>query len=407
MAKLEFHMPDIGEGLAEVEIVEWFVSVGEEVEENQKIADVETDKAIVSMPAPATGRIIDLAAAEGERIQVGSLLLVMEVAGEALGVAGPQVAATDAAGPPLAAATPSTADVARGARQTAAASPAARRLARELRIDIDQVEAAGPRGRITPEDVRRHAELLARRTEAPAGPSEAEVEVEEVPFRGIRRRIAEILQSSYRKIPHVAGFHEFVVAELVEEYQRLTPEADAQGLRLTYLAFILRATALSLTEHPYLNCSLDEERQLILLKKTYNLGVAIAGPKGLLVPVLRNADKLSLFEIARELERLGKAVEDRTITPGEMRGGTFTISNVGAAGGHYGTSLIREPEVAILGLGRIQNRAVVVDGEVVARSVLPVSLTFDHRVVDGDQALAFVRTLRHHLEDNPAALSEP
>ena len=198
--------------------------------------------------------------------------------------------------------------------------------------------------------------------------------------------------------------HEFDAAALAAAYDRLRPQAAAQGVRLTYLSFVVQATAAALVEHPLLNASDDEDEPAILVKKARNIGIATATPDGLLVPVIRNAGELDLFAIARETERLTAAGRARTLEPGDLQQGTFTISNVGAAGGWFGTSIIRYPEAAILGLGRIAPRAVIRDGEIVARPVLPLSLTFDHRVIDGDAALAFIQSLRQLLEEPDSAL---
>lgn len=403
MAKFEFNMPDVGEGLAEVEIERWKIAVGDWVEENQEIAEIETDKSIVSMPAPATGQIVHLAAAAGERVKVGALLLVMEVADhDAAGEVAPEVATPEALSPPAVGGPVPDGSV--------IATPSARRRARELGVDLAAVLGSGPRGRILPEDVQGYSESLsggaAAGTETAAAEDTSDGSVEEVPLRGIRRRVAETLTKSYQEIPHVAGFHEFVVGRLVAEREHLKPEAESRGVKLTYLAFAVRAVALALRQHPWLNASLDEERGMVLLKKTCNIGIAVASPDGLVVPVLTRADGRDLFEICAEIQRLGRGAEEHKLTPQDMRGGTFTVSNVGAAGGNYGTSLIRPPEVAILGLGRVHDRAVVEDGAVVARPVLPVSLTFDHRVVDGEQALAFVGQLREYLEQDPGSLSK-
>ena len=423
MARFEFNMPDVGEGLAEVEVAEWKVSVGDRVEENREIADIETDKSLVSMPAPATGRITHLAAQAGDRVKVGALLLVMEVSDEATAESKSEPATVASAeGPGAAVGAKATT-----AGRLVAATPSARRLACELGVDLTKVHGSGPRGRIVPDDVEAHAGATAA-PEAPAAVDSAPhravagvarpeaanlvqsgtaagAEVEEVPLRGIRHRVAENLTKSYREIPHVAGFHEFVVPRLVAERERLRPQAEARGLNLTYLALVVRAVALGLREHPWLNAELDDERGVVLLKKTYHIGIAMATPEGLVVPVVKSADQHDVWGIAAELARLGAAASERRMLPEGMRGGTFTVSNVGPAGGNYGMSLICPPEVAILGLGRIHDRAVVEEGRVVARPVLPVSLTFDHRVVDGEQALAFVATLRQYLEHDPGVLT--
>jgi pyruvate dehydrogenase E2 component (dihydrolipoamide acetyltransferase) len=395
MARLEFRMPDIGEGLAEVEIVQWLVGVGDAVAENQPIADVETDKSIVTMPAPATGAIAEFLAQPGERVKVGSVLLVLEV--------------PDAAGAMTAnRSEPDNGDSAvmrapasEPARRTAPvqAAPAVRKLASELGVDLDNVRGTGPAGRVLAADVEMHA----MRARAPEPASEPDV-VERVPVRGLRRRIAEAMTQSARAIPHVCGFHELDAEVLVAAHRRLKPAAAANGVRLTYLAFFVKATAATLVEHPLLNATYDEEEPAIVLKKERNIGIATATPDGLLVPVIRNADRLELFAVAREAERLAVGARARALEPSDLQHGTFTISNVGGANGWFGTSIIRYPEAAILGIGRIEPRPVARDGAVVVRPIVPLSLTFDHRVIDGDAALAFVLTLRRYIERSDSPL---
>jgi pyruvate dehydrogenase E2 component (dihydrolipoamide acetyltransferase) len=224
----------------------------------------------------------------------------------------------------------------------------------------------------------------------------------------VRRRIAEAMEHSARTIPHVCGFHEFDAEGLVRLRAALKARAGESDLRLTYLPFIVRAVALALKGHPYLNASLDDEAQVIRLKKVYNIGIATAAADGLTVPVIRHADRLGLLQIAREADRLVSAARDRTLTPAEVQEGTFTITNVGASRGWLNTSLIRHPEVAILGAGRIEDRAVDRDGQLAVRPILPLALTFDHRVIDGEQALAFMLALRSLLESPEGLLlAEP
>jgi pyruvate dehydrogenase E2 component (dihydrolipoamide acetyltransferase) len=277
-----------------------------------------------------------------------------------------------------------------------AAAPAARRLAVESQIDLRQVTGTGPRRRITVEDVERaRAERDAR-----AEPGHAQDdEIEVVPFRGVRRRIAEAMEHSYRTIPHVSGFHEFDADALVRVHAEWRARSERDGVRLTFLPFIVKAAVRALKAQPYLNASLDETQGAILLRKAYHIGIATSAPDGLVVPVVHHADRLGLVEIAREIDRLTTAVRNRALTPADLRGGTFTITNVGAQRGWLNTSLIRHPEVGILGVGRIEERAVVRGGAVVPRPVMPLALTFDHRVVDGEQGLGFMTALREQLEE--------
>lgn len=393
MAVVEFRLPDIGEGLAEVELIRWYVGVGDRVEENQAIADVESDKAVVSMPAPASGVVTRLCVSEGERIKVGSLMMVVD------GHTTAQSAVTDGndrATPTEAPSSPVGAAIGKAAAGSVAAEPAARRLASERNLDLAHLAGTGPRGRITVSDVERAT--AAGTTVTTPAPVSGEDAVEEVPFRGIRRRIAEAMELAYRSIPHVSGFHELDADALVKLLAECRPRAERAGVRLTFLPFIVKATIEGLKAQPYLNASLDEAGGRILLKKSYHIGIATSAPDGLVVPVIKHADRLGLLELAREISRLSEAARNRSLAPADLQHGTFTITNVGAQRGWLNTSLIRHPEVAILGVGRIDARAVVRDGQVVARDVMPLALTFDHRVVDGEQGLGFMLTLREHLE---------
>ena len=401
MARLEFRMPDVGEGLAEAEVLKWLVKVGERVAENDPVAEVETDKAVVTMPAPATGTMAELTVSEGERVKVGSLLFVMDLDGAATsttaGAPEKEVeAVVSRAGP----APRGTGQAGEGASARVLAAPVVRKLAEAKGIDLESVPGSGPRGRITREDVE---DFVQKRDEplsasAAAAPEEPGKQVERIPLRGLRRRIAEAMTLSARTIPHVCGFHEIDAAPLTNLRARFRPRAEAVSVRLTYLPFIVRATVLALEQHPYLNASIDEKELVISLKKRFNVGIAIATEEGLVVPVLHGADRLGILELARRIEALGLAARERRLQPADMRGGTFTITNVGQAGGWFGTSIIRHPEAAILGVGRISKRPVVRDGQIVVGSVLPISLTFDHRILDGDGALAFVQSLRDQLE---------
>jgi pyruvate dehydrogenase E2 component (dihydrolipoamide acetyltransferase) len=402
MSRLEFRLPDIGEGLADAEIVRWLVSPGDSVQENQAMVEVETDKAVVTMPAPATGTVTEFLAQPGQRVKVGAVLVALEVRN------GPSATAAPAAMPH--GATENRPAAVSAPRPLAVqAAPAVRKLAADAGVALSDVKGTGPGGRITVEDVQAYARTQVSDTGlTPFGalgsdtgltpPPSLSATGERVPVRGLRRRIAEAMTQSVRAIPHVCGFHEIDAAALVKAYERLRAESASRGVRVTYLAFIVKAAAAALGEHPFLNASYDEEGPSILLKKDRNIGIATATPDGLVVPVILHADQLSVVEIAREAERLAAAARARTLQPADLRDGTFTVTNVGAAGGWFGTSIIRYPEAAILGAGRIEPRAVVRDGAIVVRPILPLSLTFDHRVIDGDAALAFMQTLRVLLE---------
>lgn len=296
------------------------------------------------------------------------------------------------------------------------ASPVARKLAQELGIALEAVSGTGPKGRINVEDVQRHAEMLQAAKTTPTKPDlpglpnlaglPTAVGDERIPVRGLRRRIAEVLAETARTVPQVVGFHEFDAEALVKERAYLQRHAEAVGVRLTYLPFIIKACVEALKLHPYLNaCYMDGDDPAILLKRSYNIGIATATDDGLVVPVLHGADQIDLFELARRADELVAAARERRTTPKDMQHGTFTITNVGQMGGWFGTSILRSPEAAILGMGRIEDKAVVRNGQIVARPILPLSLTFDHRVIDGQEALAFIQTLRRYLEEDPRSLA--
>ena len=417
MARVEFTMPDVGEGLADVEIIKWYVSVGDQIKENETIADVETDKAVVTMPAPATGTVVEFGGAEGDRVKVGGIYVIMETDDPQLDKP-PDSMESDAES------LPSTETGSResqpkrtpdGTKVRVMASPFVRKLAKEMGVLVADVVGTGPNGRVTESDLRDYVALAAPSVQdskndpnlpKPEAAQPQNILAENVPVKGLRRRIAEGLTKTYQSIPHVSGFHEFDAQALMNARSDMLSQADDRGIKLTFLAYIIKACVLALRKHPYLNASYVEgDPPNILLMKECNIGVATATPSGLVVPVLHGADKLDLFGIADATDQLITDARDRKSTPQVMKNGTFTISNVGPAGGWFGTSIIRGSEAAILGVGQIQDKAVVRDGEIVVRPVLPISLTFDHRVVDGDEALAFVMTLRDHLEREPVQLA--
>ena len=382
MARVEFHMPDVGEGLAEAEVLKWLVKVGERVVENDPVAEVETDKAVVTMPAPATGSVVELTVGEGERVKVGSILFVMDAEEvESLMTPAVQETGVESAVSTSDSVLNCTGQASEGASTRVLASPVVRKLAEAKGIALELVAGSGPGGRITREDIE-NLSLTAEESltiSAATVSEEPKEEVERIPLRGLRRRIAEAMMLSSRTIPHVCGFHEIDATPLTKLRDRLRPRAEAASVKLTYLPFIVRATVLALEQHPYLNASVDEKELVISLHKRFNVGIAMATKEGLVVPVLHGADRLRILELARLIEALGVAARSRQLQPSDMRGGTFTITNVGQAGGWFGTSIIRYPEAAILGAGRINEQPIVRNGKVVIGSVLPLSLTFDHR----------------------------
>jgi len=381
----EFLLPDLGEGITEAEIRKWLVREGDIVTEHQPVVEVETDKAVVEVPTPKKGRVRSLARAEGEVVRVGDVLLTIseEVAEEAdrprsVSVVGELPEAEES--PP---------------RQVAA-TPAVRALAREKGVALEGIRGTGPRGSITRED------LLAV-LEKKGGEADEFGPVERVPFRGLRRTIARNLLKSHQMTVCVTGMEEVDVTELWSLRVKEKPGLDRQGIHLTYFPFIIKAVQHALKEHPILNASVDEEGESIVQKKYCNIGFAVDTPEGLIVPVLREVEKKSILDLAGELAALSERARQRTITLAEMKGSSFTITNFGQFGGGFATPIINYPDVAILGCGRIADRPWVVGGEIAIRKILPLSLTFDHRVTDGGEATRFLSRVGRYLED-PALL---
>ncbi|RAQ97475.1 dihydrolipoamide acetyltransferase family protein [Thermogemmatispora tikiterensis] len=442
---VEFRLPDLGEGMEEAEIRRWLVRVGERVTAYQAIAEVETDKAVTEITSPVTGRVAEIRVGEGARARKGEVLVVFEE--EAATPAGeraqssPVTAATTATaatteatlasggstaqtGAGVATAVAPATGAASGGRRRVLAAPAVRKLAFELGVDLEQVPPSTPEGRVTLADVRAFAERQRTATAGPrpetAQPSGTVApapangaqpqpgaapapEEERQALTGLRRRIAERMERSWRSIPHATAFDEADGGALVALREALLPVAERRGLRLTYLPLLVKLLIPVLKEFPIFNASLDEERREIVYKRVYHIGIATASPEGLLVPVLRHADRLSLAQVASELERLVEGGRRRTLGLHELTGSTFTLNNVGSFGGSSGTPIINYPEAAILAVGRLQEKAVVRNGSLVARPVLPLALSFDHRLIDGAQAGAFLARFKE-LVENPQQL---
>ncbi len=414
----EFKFPDIGEGLTEGEIVRWLVKEGDEVKEGQPLVEVETDKALAEIPSPRTGVILKILAKEKEIVKVGQVIVVFGEKGEALaapppkpksvGVVGELEEAPEEAPSVVAKAEPvKTALVS----EHAMATPAVRALAKELGVDINKVQGTGPEGRVLEKDIRQFAESK----EKPAEPEKkiAKVKkydlygyVDRIPLRGVRRSIAKAMVKSKYTAPHVTAMDEADVTMLWKIREKEKKAAEKKGIKLTILPFIVKAVIAGLSEHPYLNASLDDENEEIVLKKYFNIGFATDTPEGLMVPVVKNAKDKSILQLAEELTKLAAKARDRTIDLADLKGGTFTISNYGALGGIYATPIINYPEVAILGVGKIKDTPVVRNGKLVVRKILSLSLSFDHRVVDGGEGARFLNTVIARLEDPDLILLE-
>jgi pyruvate dehydrogenase E2 component (dihydrolipoamide acetyltransferase) len=399
VATLEFRLPDVGEGIATAEIVAWQVAEGDHVREHQDLVEIQTDKAVAVIPCPATGVVARLCAAEGDTLDVGTVLAVIELEGAVPSNGAPRQR-SDGAAPPRA--------------PLPLAAPTTRRLARELGVGLQDVAGSGPHGRILREDVERAA--AGARTPAPAterpAPRAAPVPVpgEVVALRGVRRTIAHTLTRAWQEVPRVIDYREVDATALLRTRASLKQRAldrgdEALAKALTPMPLIVRAAVLAARDNPYVNSSIDLEREQITLHRHYHVGIATAGPDGLIVPVLRDADRRSLADIATEIVALARAVRERRLTPGQLAGPTFTVNNFGSLGTWLGTPIVRPPEVVNVGVGAIRERVVAVDGAPVVRPTLVLSVAGDHRVLDGDTLAAFVNQVAALLED-PVLLFE-
>lgn len=414
----EFHLPDIGEGVVEGEIVAWKVKVGDKVKLDQPIVEIMTDKATVEIPSPRAGTITKINYADGQICPVGQILLVIEEEGSSKPavpehspppqsqIAGNLPAAPVPAAPTARPAAIEVVDASAG-RARALATPSTRRLARQLGVDLGRVPATGKRGRVTSDDVRGFASRGAApaATAGAARPAFAPVAIatigpeERVPLRGLRKRIADNMTRSTQTASHFTYVEEIDMTELVALRDRARGRAGERGVKLTYLPFIIKAVVSGLKKWPQLNASLDESTQEVVRKKYYHIGIAAQGPQGLAVSVVRDADRRSIFDLAREIDRLGDAVRNGTATRDELTGSTFTISSLGKLGGVMATPIINFPEVGILGVHKIEERPAVRGGQIVARWLMNLSISLDHRLVDGWDGAMFLQDVKALLED--------
>ena len=448
----EIRLPEVGENIESGEIAKVLVAPGDPVEEEQTLIELETDKAVVEVPAAVSGVIKEVLVKEGETVKVGQLLAIVDTeavpaakkpeekeTGEAAAevphepeIPGPAVAEapgaeevappsepapveTEAPAPaaPAAPAGPAPVSEETGPRRLIPASPAVRRLARELGVDISQVPGTGPGGRISAEDVKKLAKRLITGAAAPAGgrgipfeplPDFSKFgEIERQPMSTIRRKTAEHLSYAWATVPHVTQFDKADITELEAMRKRLAPKVEGAGGKLTFTAILLKVCAEALRRFPQFNASVDMARGEIIYKRYVHIGVAVDTDRGLLVPVIRNVDQKTITELAVELKGLAEKARSRKISPDELQGGNFSISNLGGIGGTYFTPVVNTPEVAILGVSRAEFEPRYRDGEFVPRLMLPLSLSYDHRLIDGADAIRFLRWIVEALE-NPLEL---
>jgi len=393
----EFKFPDVGEGIAEGEIVRWLVKEGDSVKEDQDLLEVETDKALLTLNSPYTGKVTQLHGKEGEIIKVGDVLTTIEAGGEQATML--EAEKKDSSTVVGTLGDNEVVEVVRPVQAT----PAVRALAKQMQIDLASVKGTGPGGRITKEDV----ETAAAKT-APQAGAEADAygSVEKIPLRGIRRTVAKRMAEASKRVAEVTIWEDADITELEQVRAKERKVAEEKGVKLTYLPFLIKAVLPALKVHPYFNASLDETAEAIILKKYFNVGIAVDTPDGLIVFVIKDADKKNILDLAKETATLAEKARHRKIDLHELKGSTFTITNYGVVGASYGTPIINYPEVAILGLGKIEDRPVVRSGQIAIRKMMPLSLAFDHRVIDGVEAGRFLGVVIQHLEDPNLMLIE-
>ncbi|OYT78781.1 dihydrolipoamide acetyltransferase family protein [Pseudomonas sp. PGPPP2] len=408
-------MPDIGEGIAEVELSVWHVKVGDMVVEDQVLADVMTDKAMVDIPSPVHGKVISLGGEPGEVMAVGSILISIEVEGAGNAKEAPVVAEPVKAAPvveakpaPVVESKPAPvvtaqAPVARDADERPLASPAVRKHALDAGIQLRLVQGSGPAGRILHEDLDAYLQQGASNASTAANPYAERNTEEQIPVIGMRRKIAQRMQDATRRAAHFSYVEEIDVTALDELRVHLNEKHGATRGKLTLLPFIVRAMVVALRDFPQINARYDDEAQVITRLGAVHVGVATQSDVGLMVPVVRHAEARSLWGNAEEIARLAKAARNGKASRDELSGSTITLTSLGALGGIVSTPVLNLPEVAIVGVNRIVERPMVIKGQIVIRKMMNLSSSFDHRVVDGMDAAQFIQAIRGLLEQ-PASL---
>jgi len=418
-----FEFPDIGEGITEGKIVEWYVQKGQAVKTGESVVKMETDKVVTDIPSPKDGVVTAVFGKEGDVINVDDPLIEIEIEGvsgeeaqkvakekpkpkseapveeKGYGVVGTIEVAGDGAFLPSSGegleVKPET--EARAAKK-ALATPVARAVAKNYGIDINQVKGSGPGGRVMKEDILKYHEKA--KSVSPAAPMITENEVEEIPLTQIRKTIAQKMIESKHNAAHMTVIEEVEISKLVALRKQHKEDFIEEGFKLTYLPFVMKAVALALKQFPSINAQMDMENNRMIYKKYYNIGIAVDTEDGLVVPVIRNVDKLSIFEIARQIDIISKKARDRKLTLEDYKDGTFTITNYGSIGGMFGVPVINYPQAGILGVGRILKTPVVNEqDEIVVGHVLPLSMSLDHRIVDGGDASRFINMVMHYLKD--------
>lgn len=429
----EFRLPDIGEGIHEGEIVQWFVKPGQEVKEDDILAEVQNDKAVVEIPSPVDGTILEVLVEEGTLTTVGTVLLKIDAPGyEDLQLKGHHDEEDEEEETPAKEEAPVKEETVENSKapeivepsntsKRVIALPSVRKFAREQGVDISVVEGTGKNGRVTKEDILNHGKQPAETTVASENTEETTQapEVASTPVNlegefpetrekmsGIRRAIAKAMVNSKHTAPHVTLMDEVDVTNLVAHRKKFKNIAAEEGIKLTYLPYVVKALVSTLRKFKEFNRSLDDATNEIIQKHYYNIGIAADTERGLLVPVIKHADRKSVFAISDEINTLAEKARDGKLAPNEMQGASCSISNIGSAGGQWFTPVINHPEVAILGIGRIAEKPVIKNGEIVAAPVLALSLSFDHRMIDGATAQNAMNHLKRLLSEPELLLME-
>ncbi|HZH92524.1 MAG TPA: dihydrolipoamide acetyltransferase family protein [Tissierellaceae bacterium] len=426
--RFEFQFPDIGEGIHEGVITKWMVQEGDNIEEGESVAEVETDKVTTEIPSPRSGKVLQLKANKGDTINVGDVFIVIDAGGgsealdegskanekeeveeETAGVVGQVVSSSDVI-PSSTEGSPQTKKTEE--RRKVLATPVARHLAKDLGVDINTVRGSGPNGRVMKDDIYKASEEKSEpevketglRDRQPKKLSISEdLPVERIPLTKIRKTIAEKMSESRFTIPHTTAMDEIDISRLHEFRKKYKDSLKEEDVSLTYLPFIIKAAIAALKKYPEFNSSLDEENDELVLKKYFNIGVATDTERGLMVPVIKDADKMNLVEIAKAIEDLSTRAKDNQIQLSQLKGGSFSVTNYGSIGGYFGIPIINYPESAILGIGRVVEKPIVKDGEIVVAHILPLSLSYDHRIIDGASGARFLNLLKELLS-NPDIL---
>lgn len=378
---VEFKMPDIGEGVVEGEISKWLVKVGDMVKEHQPLVEVITEKVTVELPSPVDGKVLKIGAVEGDIVEVGQTLVTIE-GGQEQAKTSPSSELKEQEAEQISESSVSQVRE----HQKVLATPAVRKLAKEKNVDLSRLSGTGPEGRVLEQDVLMSEGQLTSSSEV------------RIPFRGVRRMIAENLSRSARNVVQATCFEEVDLTDLIKVRLEMKGRGEELGIKISLLSYVVKALGESLRKFPNLNSSLDEQNEEIILRKQYNIGIAVDTDQGLLVPVLREVDKKDIYQIAKGIDNLAQKARDGSLKLDETHDGTFTITNVGSIGAISSIPLVNSPQVGILAFHRVERRPVVLNDEIVARDMCYISISFDHRIVDGAEATRFLKSVKEYLE---------